>query len=424
MDAPPIESEEARIRRELELLFEWEEEQVDTFEMEDNSDVELPPVTNIRPEELYEYLDGEGLLHLPLITERSIQSGVHDSDEENPRFWGDWKTKQVSLVRDRSCLDRIKYTTAVSHLDTGPFSELCVSRIWMVDVVPPLVEFVALLEGNDGVYKAGVEVGYSGFRRRDSSTDPCDGVKTAFTDLQSDFRKLRQHLEMQAVELKQLRGTCEEMKGQMVTLKSLEAGIGNLGDQIKSQFLECSTQTKVLHTELKELKETSCEGGSVSTRSVPDFQAVFDGMEGRMRTYAEAANQAQVTLFQEQEHEKAACFSRRLNLEVILTGSELWQKADIIALTETWEYHDGEGLEIPGFSRLASVWKMKRFDKGRDFGGLAVWSHDGLGLDADGMYQIPGPVCVFNTEEVSRAIMALGSGKTIDLQGLRAELFK
>ncbi|KAL3693706.1 hypothetical protein R1sor_007357 [Riccia sorocarpa] len=44
--------------------------------------------------------------------------------------------------------------------------EVFVSRLWDGETVPELVGFGALLEGNDGVYRAGVEVGRGGFRRR------------------------------------------------------------------------------------------------------------------------------------------------------------------------------------------------------------------------------------------------------------------
>ncbi|KAL3687822.1 hypothetical protein R1sor_014131 [Riccia sorocarpa] len=64
---------------------------------------------------------------------------------------------------------------------------------------------------------------------------------------------------------------------------------------------------------------------------------------------------------------------------------DLWTSADVIILTETWEYCETSGITIPEFSRVAAVWNMKRFCRGRGFGGIAIYIRQNLGLDFEGI---------------------------------------
>ncbi|KAL3677233.1 hypothetical protein R1sor_027181 [Riccia sorocarpa] len=61
--------------------------------------------------------------------------------------------------------------------------------------------------------------------------------------------------------------------------------------------------------------------------------------------------------------------------------TDLWTSADVIILTETWEYRETSGITIPEFSRVAAVWNKKRFCRGRGFGGIAIYIRQNLGLD-------------------------------------------
>ncbi|KAL3693704.1 hypothetical protein R1sor_007355 [Riccia sorocarpa] len=99
----------------------------------------------------------------------------------NPRFWGEWKTEEVKLVRDEECTDRIKYKTETRQIDGG--AEVFVSRLWSGKQVPPLVGFGALLEGDDGVYRAGIEIGRRGFTRQSSSDTEGDPVVVVGTTI-------------------------------------------------------------------------------------------------------------------------------------------------------------------------------------------------------------------------------------------------
>ncbi|KAL3696400.1 hypothetical protein R1sor_010476 [Riccia sorocarpa] len=167
MDTPPLEteSEEERIRRDLERLFGPEDFELGTDSSEEfdtDAVVDFPSVTSVQPEELYSYLENLGILQLPFTTVESICAGVQDSVEDDPRFWGTWRTRRVKLVPGRKDSGRITYKTVVADLEDNS-GEVWVSRLWTGDEVGPLVPFGALLEGKDGIYRAGIEVGSEGF---------------------------------------------------------------------------------------------------------------------------------------------------------------------------------------------------------------------------------------------------------------------
>ncbi|KAL3687803.1 hypothetical protein R1sor_014112 [Riccia sorocarpa] len=71
---------------------------------------------------------------------------------------------------------------------------------------------------------------------------------------------------------------------------------------------------------------------------------------------------------------------RGLSEAVILGGKILWKEVDVVALAETWEVNGEACVEIPGFTRIVTVWNKKRFQLGRGFGGLAVWCRNRLGI--------------------------------------------
>ncbi|KAL3687818.1 hypothetical protein R1sor_014127 [Riccia sorocarpa] len=62
-------------------------------------------------------------------------------------------------------------------------------------------------------------------------------------------------------------------------------------------------------------------------------------------------------------------------------GREIWAKSDVIVILETWEEAEAAVVELPGFTRIASLWNKKRFVKGRGYGGLAVWIREKLLLE-------------------------------------------
>ncbi|KAL3677249.1 hypothetical protein R1sor_027197 [Riccia sorocarpa] len=167
------EAKAERVRLDLERLFGPEVKSWDS-DLPDEAD-DFPPVTSIPAEELYGHLEREGLLRRPLTIARLVHI---DGDAEysfDPRFWGDWRSRQFQLVRDQESNTRIRYSTVVRPLlESG--EEIFVSQIWSGDQVSEHTGFGALLEGRDGVYRAGLEVGRKGFLRRVAPTSNLDQV--------------------------------------------------------------------------------------------------------------------------------------------------------------------------------------------------------------------------------------------------------
>ncbi|KAL3693696.1 hypothetical protein R1sor_007347 [Riccia sorocarpa] len=72
---------------------------------------------------------------------------------------------------------------------------------------------------------------------------------------------------------------------------------------------------------------------------------------------------------------------RGWNEKVLKGGSDTWESVDIIALVETWEWQGQNGLDIPGFSRVQTIFNSKRHSQGRGFGGIIIWARDGIGVN-------------------------------------------
>ncbi|KAL3696402.1 hypothetical protein R1sor_010478 [Riccia sorocarpa] len=70
-------------------------------------------------------------------------------------------------------------------------------------------------------------------------------------------------------------------------------------------------------------------------------------------------------------------------------GRTLWRNTDVIMLSETWEWR-GEEVVIEGFVRIGSVMNSQRSDKGRGFGGIAVWSREGQAAQISLEFEDPG----------------------------------
>ncbi|KAL3677235.1 hypothetical protein R1sor_027183 [Riccia sorocarpa] len=119
--------EAEQVRLDLERLFGPEVKSWDS-DLPDEAD-DFPPVTSIPAEELYGHLERDGLLLRPLTIARLVHI---DGDAEysfDPRFWGDWRSRQFQLVRDQESNTRIRYSTVVRPLlESG--EEIFVSQIW------------------------------------------------------------------------------------------------------------------------------------------------------------------------------------------------------------------------------------------------------------------------------------------------------
>ncbi|KAL3693700.1 hypothetical protein R1sor_007351 [Riccia sorocarpa] len=198
MDADGVvrETEEERVRRELAVLFGPEEEVSDSG---DSEECEWPAVTDLEPEDLYSYLEGEGLLRLSVTVPSCIPIDARSADCDY-RILGEWKSKQVRLVRDLTSTTRVKYLTEVTPIEAETGEEVFVSRIWTGEQLPALVGFGSLLEWNDGVYRAGIEVDRQGFRSVEvpwARQDEVEWIRTSEDD--SRNRRADHFLQMLAV---------------------------------------------------------------------------------------------------------------------------------------------------------------------------------------------------------------------------------
>lgn len=65
-------------------------------------------------------------------------------------------------------------------------------------------------------------------------------------------------------------------------------------------------------------------------------------------------------------------------MDVVLGGKELWESADILVFTETWEYSGNSLPTLDGFQCIGSILNERRFNTGRGFGGVAVYARTHL----------------------------------------------
>ncbi|KAL3683248.1 hypothetical protein R1sor_001270 [Riccia sorocarpa] len=124
-----------------------------------------------------------------------------------------------------------------------------------------------------------------------------------------------------------------------------------------------------------------------SVQPQQDLSKVLSDFDTRLRSFAEVTRANQVSLLQDQEREHGARQARCRNIRIVglpededVDTQALWKEVDLILLVETWEYTPESRVAFEGFSRVTSVWNKKK-QKGRGFGGLTVWSKDGLGIE-------------------------------------------
>ncbi|KAL3696389.1 hypothetical protein R1sor_010465 [Riccia sorocarpa] len=290
------ESDEERVRRELAVLFGPEEEISDSGSSEDCEwppVTSWPPATSLHPEELYGYLEGEGLLRLPVTVTALIPTDARSSDCDY-RVWGEWRSKQVRLVRDTTSSDRIKYLTEVSPIEVETGEEVFVSRIWSGDRLPPLVGFGSLLEGNEGVYRAGIEVDRAGFR----------------------WTTIRRHFKSQAESIKRI----EEQQAMVLKLTRDHAEV------LKSLPKVTPGSMQPVIVEMESKLRTYADVMKVTQDSM------LAELEGKLKGHAEEAKVAQFTLMNEQEREKAERRNRSLNIRV--SGLEESASEDVTSLVQ------------------------------------------------------------------------------------------
>ncbi|KAL3677246.1 hypothetical protein R1sor_027194 [Riccia sorocarpa] len=306
MDTPltELESEEERIRRDLELLFgpEVSESEVDSSEvLHTEADVEFPPATSIHPEELYCHLERAGVLQLPFTTVESIRVGVQDSLEDDPRFWGTWRTRRVKSIPDHDDSGRIKYKMVVSDIDEG--QEVWVSRLWTGDNVP---EFLQSLQATNVLVQ--------------SVASELVQVRQSVEELKIKILVFEQHFDKEESAVSALRGDVtslllsagsqsDVLKEQQLTLVNLEERLQTdsrkLGRQVKNQLSKLETSLPVVVD--KVIKSSPHPGADVS---------LIEAIETKFRSYADVTRTTHSTALKEHEEEQEARQLRSKNLRI------------------------------------------------------------------------------------------------------------
>ncbi|KAL3677272.1 hypothetical protein R1sor_027220 [Riccia sorocarpa] len=121
------------------------------------------------PDDLFTVLEQAGVLWTPSATESRIREDFDLPEEASVDKWSVLKTHQIVLVRDLAVTDRIAYkveSTPLEQDDEG-ISAVAVSKLWSGHCAPAYASFGALLGGEDGLFRAGIEVGEGGWRCTD-----------------------------------------------------------------------------------------------------------------------------------------------------------------------------------------------------------------------------------------------------------------
>ncbi|KAL3686524.1 hypothetical protein R1sor_009098 [Riccia sorocarpa] len=357
------------------------------------------PVTELTVEELWALLDEAEVLRVPIKQESvvALQTGL----SHELAGCGDWKNALIELERDSAVRDQKKYNIKVTALRNEIGQPVWAHRLWNYKSAPPFTPFGTLLEGPDGFYSAGLGVGVGGFHFSDipvgttcellsrrtlrgdiasasgesssltrvaKQTEAINGlvislmgeisqVRSAFTELQADFKRVRQHYEEQSLELRrQLRtvqDTCKEQHTELctmrvqlekvvqlmesqVTLADFKADLQQLQHKMDVQSSECkvvlteqvaaiqalSSVTPVnLRNELSEMESRLRSYANVTRGGeaipAPDLEKILGEVDSKFRNYVEEARSKQVTLAEEHDRESIARQARGKNIRIV-----------------------------------------------------------------------------------------------------------
>ncbi|KAL3700016.1 hypothetical protein R1sor_018038 [Riccia sorocarpa] len=362
---------ERNIDEELRILFnqpENPEDEVEEAGGAESGEFWYEPATTVAPELLYAHLEGEGLLRLPLTLKQFIH--VSESEQWDPQFWGSWRSKQVRLVRDLSCSNSIQYNTVVTSIqEADPSAEVWVSRLWDGIMVSPNIGFGSLLEGFDGVYHAGIEVGVSAVQVEDqqeasTSQTLSGGLSPAVNrqevaaseqhlgvtlgtvvnrpdDIESRVDVLQRSIaEKQEAVFGQVlnqiegkidacadvaRGTREslfkEVSERLVEVQKvcsaapekIRADVNDIHKQLDAKAMALEQQAVLLNGALGEQRKMLEEArGAASVQ--PEMSLVMAELDGKMKTYADTVRSSQLAALRDQEWENRAREERCRNI--------------------------------------------------------------------------------------------------------------
>ncbi|KAL3686287.1 hypothetical protein R1sor_008861 [Riccia sorocarpa] len=370
MEGETSETEEAWSERLWEEFFgsvvigeEAEQEGSEGAGEETEEGSEWPSATELRPEELYRHLEIEGVLRPPTTVVELIRNDTRRP--ENSCFWGDWKSKQFRLERDFECTDRVKYNTVISNLAEDS-QEVFVSNIWDGAKVPETVGFGSLLEGYDGVYRAGLEVDLGGFRHSkdikvlnlETGKAQLETVKIreSITLMTADTSQIRvqvdDHATASQLQVTALSTSIIEVRAELCSVRSrgdsqsavqrnLSSEITLLKDMVEKQSVTSADQAQEFTKWWSELGERQCILTSLEQRladqmtqldnrlqtlaadqstartPAPDVSNLMEAMEDKLRTYAEVSRSSQTVWLNEREKERQAIASRSRNLRIV-----------------------------------------------------------------------------------------------------------
>ncbi|KAL3693705.1 hypothetical protein R1sor_007356 [Riccia sorocarpa] len=187
------------------------------------------------------------------------------------------------------------------------------------------------------------------------------GVQSGTTDTSKLLEAVEEHFTTQMHQLREE----QQSSGKMVVL--LEEGLRQLQVQLSTQSVEIAGSTsnvrsRSLNLRIVGLPETPDENTRALVLDLfQDTLGVSDvGVDHVSRIGRSETNRTVL---------------------VLKGGSDTWESVDIIALVETWEWQGQNGLDIPGFSRVQTIFNSKRHSQGRGFGGIIIWARDGIGVN-------------------------------------------
>ncbi|KAL3693684.1 hypothetical protein R1sor_007335 [Riccia sorocarpa] len=211
-------------------------------------------------------------------------------------------------------------------------------------------------------------------------------------------------------------GSSEETEGSVLAARTAKQY-----DFITGLFTEVLKEVSQIVKQLKLLRE------EVKQRAVDivpppgqDLSSALEAMEVRLRTYAVCAQEAHRVAFDDREREYSAREARNCNLRVVgllesdgedtmaavvdffrdtlrvqslevehtvrvgkresVGGVGTWKDADLVILVETWEIGENSLVELPNFTFVTSVQNWRKCERGRGFGGVAIWLRNGVDL--------------------------------------------
>ncbi|KAL3693699.1 hypothetical protein R1sor_007350 [Riccia sorocarpa] len=298
------------------------------------------PADVLAPEELWSILDSAEVLKEPIRSEATVAVETNLTSELQGR--GSWKNARVELQRDLTEQHRKKYKTLVTPLrdDRG-------IPVWAQNncrSAPPHTAFGTLLEGYDGFYRAGIEVGVGGFNFADIPTFARATQESLDNQLEAVQLLLRQSMEESAkgteyaglitsIESKMQAAAADTRRAQeglfqdltkVVAIQEAEEkgkvrqSLELLEGQINNVNLKCAQSSEVSAEVREQVKLLYAEVVKNNTNEMPQrsVHTAMEELESRMRGYVEAAKNTQHEVLQEREQEARARQARSLNLRL------------------------------------------------------------------------------------------------------------